>query len=200
MPSPTYVAIATVTVGSGGAASIEFSSIPATYTDLCMVVSARSAHNDGYESAKIALNGSNTYSYKRLSGYDTTAASNGSASSQSWWVIGGNSSTYATPNTFTSVQFYFPNYTSSNDKSVSLDFAVEQNGNGGLNLNWLGMVAGLVTLTSAITTITLTTLNAANFMQYSTATLYGIKNSQERKQCQPNSQWTAPPESPQRLN
>ena len=30
----TYVAIATVTVGSGGAASIDFTSIPATYTDL----------------------------------------------------------------------------------------------------------------------------------------------------------------------
>jgi hypothetical protein len=30
----TYEAIATVEVGSGGAANIEFTSIPATYTDL----------------------------------------------------------------------------------------------------------------------------------------------------------------------
>jgi hypothetical protein len=30
----TYEAIATVTVGSGGAANIEFTSIPGTYTDL----------------------------------------------------------------------------------------------------------------------------------------------------------------------
>jgi hypothetical protein len=30
----TYEIIASVTVGSGGAANIEFTSIPATYTDL----------------------------------------------------------------------------------------------------------------------------------------------------------------------
>jgi len=171
-----FEAIATVTVGSGGAATIEFTSIPATYTDLCMLVSARSAHNDGYETAKIALNGSPTYSFRRLNGYDNVANSSNGADNN-WWVIGANSATYATPNTFTSAQFYFPNYTSSNNKSVSLEFVVEQNGNGGLNLNWLGMTAGLATLTSAITTVTLTTINNANFMQYSTATLYGIKNS-----------------------
>jgi hypothetical protein len=35
----TYEAIATVEVGSGGAADIEFTSIPATYTDLVVKVS-----------------------------------------------------------------------------------------------------------------------------------------------------------------
>ena len=37
----TYKAISTVTVGSGGAASITFSSIPATYTDLVLKISGR---------------------------------------------------------------------------------------------------------------------------------------------------------------
>jgi hypothetical protein len=32
----TYEIIASVTVGSGGAANIEFTSIPATYTDLVL--------------------------------------------------------------------------------------------------------------------------------------------------------------------
>ena len=32
----TYVLISSSTVGSGGAASIDFSSIPATYTDLVL--------------------------------------------------------------------------------------------------------------------------------------------------------------------
>ena len=34
MANPTYVLIASNTVGSGGASSVTFSSIPATYTDL----------------------------------------------------------------------------------------------------------------------------------------------------------------------
>jgi hypothetical protein len=42
----TMVKIDTVTVGSGGAASIEFTNIPQTYTDLQIVLSARSATSD----------------------------------------------------------------------------------------------------------------------------------------------------------
>ena len=37
----TYEAIATVEVGSGGAANIELTSIPATYTDLSLFISTR---------------------------------------------------------------------------------------------------------------------------------------------------------------
>jgi hypothetical protein len=37
----TYEAIATVEVGSGGAATIAFTSIPGTYTDLKLVASTR---------------------------------------------------------------------------------------------------------------------------------------------------------------
>lgn len=173
----TYKAIATTTVGSGGSGTFEFTNIPSTYTDLCLEVSARSLHNDGYETAKIFLNGNPVYRFVRINGYATTRTSNLSTSSNNWWIIGANSSTYATPNTFTSAQFYFPNYTGSANKSVAYEFAVEQNGNGGLDLNWLGICAGLVTLTSAITSISFSTINTANFAQHSTATLYGIKNT-----------------------
>jgi hypothetical protein len=43
----TYEAIATVEVGSGGAANIEFTSIPATYTDLAIAFSIRGTLNTG---------------------------------------------------------------------------------------------------------------------------------------------------------
>jgi hypothetical protein len=52
----TYEAIATVEVGSGGAADIEFTSIPGTYTDLVVKVSARSTSSSG--DCRIELNGS----------------------------------------------------------------------------------------------------------------------------------------------
>ena len=37
----TFTQIASVTVGSGGAASIDFTSIPSTYTDLCIKTSIK---------------------------------------------------------------------------------------------------------------------------------------------------------------
>ena len=39
----TFTKIASATVGSGGASSIEFTSIPSTYTDLVIKLSMRSA-------------------------------------------------------------------------------------------------------------------------------------------------------------
>jgi hypothetical protein len=69
MPTPTYVAIAK-TVLSSNQAEITFSSIPSTYTDLVVLVSARSA-SGGSTSDNVALrlNGSTTtYSYTFLSG------------------------------------------------------------------------------------------------------------------------------------
>ena len=42
----TYTLISSVTVGAGGASSIDFTSIPSTYTDLLVKISARSTLNE----------------------------------------------------------------------------------------------------------------------------------------------------------
>jgi hypothetical protein len=55
----TYEAIATVEVGSGGAANIDFTSIPATYTDLCIKASARFA-NSTTQGLAVKFNGAST--------------------------------------------------------------------------------------------------------------------------------------------
>ena len=57
--NPNMVAIQTVTVGAGGASSIEFTSIPQTYTDLKVVFSVRDATNNNGV-VKITFNGSAT--------------------------------------------------------------------------------------------------------------------------------------------
>ena len=77
----------------------------------------------------------------------------------------------ATASTFGNAEIYIPNYASSNNKSVSADFVSETNAADAI----FGLTAGLWANTSAITSIKLTP--AAAFAQYSTATLYGIKNS-----------------------
>ena len=71
----TFYKIATVTVGSGGASSIDFSSIPSTYSDLCLLLSLRSAGTlTPY--ALMRFNGNaSSYSNKRLNGDGASAAS-----------------------------------------------------------------------------------------------------------------------------
>ena len=163
----TYQAIATVTVGSGGAANIEFTSIPGTYTDLLVFVSGRSSTTNNYYRINInnsALNFSGLY----LNG----SGSNGISGSSSP-AFGRIPESGYTANTFGNDFWYIPNYTSSNNKSISVDAVAENNS---ATTNWLDFVAGLWSQSAAITSIKFVP-NAGNFAQHSTATLYGIKNT-----------------------
>jgi hypothetical protein len=166
----TYEAIATVEVGSGGAADIEFTSIPGTYTDLVVKVSARNARADVIDGFQISFNG-DTASYARLELYNESGAIGSESIADR--RIGVINSDTATSNTFGSAEIYIPNYTSSNYKSLSTDSITENNDS--FNAMWL--TANLWSNTAAITSIALTTSTANNWVQYSTATLYGIKNS-----------------------
>jgi len=165
----TYIPLATVTVGSGGAANITFSSIPGTYTDLLVKVSTRDSRTSNqYGSLDVTFNGSPTYSGRIIYAVGTAVGSTTAAGS---WLYSNGS--ISTSNTFSNCEMYIPNYTSSNNKSISADVAVEHNA---ASDNTLVLTAGLATLTSAITSITITP-PSGTLSQYSTATLYGIKNS-----------------------
>ena len=167
----TYKAIATVTVGSGGAASISFSSIPSTYTDLLILYSGRDVRTgDVYSNWKIEFNGSSSnLSCRLLYGTGSSAASGTDTTIYGWQP--GDS---ATASTFSNNLIYIPNYTSSNYKSVSIDTVEENN----TTSAYMGLTAGLWSNTAAITSITIKSYYASvNQAQYSTATLYGIKNS-----------------------
>jgi hypothetical protein len=170
----TFNLIASSTVGSGGAASIDFSSIPATYTDLLLKVSARrSDSTEGYLSLRFNANSGSNYSNKTLrgSGSAASSSSDSSATYLDFWVIDGTS---YTDNTFASTDIYIPNYAGSTNKSVSADNMAE----GNTTTMYLQMTAGLWAQTSAINQITLYAAGASGtFAQYSTAYLYGIKNS-----------------------
>jgi len=168
----TYTAIATVTVGSGGAANIEFTSIPQTYTDLLLKVSARGTSTAGAAWSWIAvkLNGSSsTASWRQLYG-DGSAAASGNNTNNLLAAYATDSS--ATASTFSNSETYIPNYTSSNYKSMSNDAVTENNATSALN----SFFATLWSNTAAVTSITLAQ-EGINFAQHSTATLYGIKNT-----------------------
>jgi hypothetical protein len=170
MPA-TYKAIATVTVGSGGAANIEFTSIPATYTDLVLLTSTRVTASGGSadgEYATINFNSTGALADSKLVYGGSAVGSLSKTDGEYAYVIDTNN----TASTFNNDMIYIPNYASSNKKSFSVDNAQESNGNTAYVMLW----ASLWDDTSAITSIK---LNAptGTFQQYSTATLYGIKNS-----------------------
>lgn len=170
----TFIKIATVTVGSGGANSIEFTSIPSTYTDLCVKVSARQNGSNVDNNTTIQFNNS-TSSYSSRALYGTgSAAGSFTSGATTEAQIGYSPGANATSNTFGNIEVYIPNYTGSNYKSFSSDGVAESNTTGVDSM----LAAGLWSNTSAITSIKIRDYQGSyNFVQYSTATLYGISKS-----------------------
>lgn len=170
----TYTLIEAQTLGSS-AASVTFSSIPSTYTDIKFVISARSTGAAERIDIRWYFNsdtsGSN-YSYKRLFGYEGGALSgsgSGTYTDAGTAIDGAN----ATSNTFSNNELYIPNYAGSNAKSASGDWTAENNSSGSYIL---GFNAHLWNQTSAISSVTFSPATG-NFAQYSSFYLYGIKNS-----------------------
>lgn len=168
----TFVAIATVTVGSGGAANIEFTSIPQTYNDLYIVVSARCDRALYVDDYRILFNGSSTtFWYRAATGDGSSVNTYGGTTNSN--NIGVTTASQATSNTFGNGRVYIANYTSLNEKAFMSESVSENNATSAQT--WLN--ANYWQNTAPITSITLDQGDGSNWLQYSTATLYGIKNS-----------------------
>jgi hypothetical protein len=169
MPN-TYEKIASVTVGSGGASTIDFTSIPSTYTDLLLVSSVRTSRAAYHESLTMSFNGLTTNRTNRRIYGDGS----GVGSTSDTIMYGGQAAgATATASTFGNSATYISNYASSNNKSSSNDAVSENNATNALAM----LNANLWSSSAAITQITLTPENGGTIQQYSTAYLYGIKNS-----------------------
>ena len=145
-------------------ASITFSNIPQDGTDLLLVYSLRGDNSANYQ--KMTFNGSGAnFTQRELQGDGSSA---GSGSRTDGWIRASvNPSTFSA-STFSNAAIYIPNYTSSNNKSFSVDTVVENNATTGYQ--WI--IAGLWSQTPAITSIALGA--DSNFVSGSSATLYKI--------------------------
>lgn len=165
----TYKALSTVTVGAGGASSISFTNIPATYTDLKLVLSARAA-STAANWALIGINGGSDTAVTLLHVLNNS----NSVISQTYssFRIPINQNAY-TANSFANAELYFPNYASNSNKTMSSDGTQESNTSG------IGQqfAAYKWDNTAPITSLTLTVDGGGNFAQYSTATIYGVFNA-----------------------
>jgi hypothetical protein len=96
MPA-TYDKIATATA-NGSQSTITFSSIPATYTDLRLIISAKDSSGTTYGAASLIFNGDNTsnYSFTNLYGDGSTAGSSRGTSETSGNILinGGTASSF----------------------------------------------------------------------------------------------------------
>ena len=159
--------IATVTVGSGGAASIDFTSIAGTFTDLMVVASLRASVDANSSGAILSVkpNGStSSITARTLNGTGSSADSG----TETIWYGRTNPSDY-TSSTFSNVSIYIPNYAGSTNKSVSIDGVAENNA----TATKMVLSAGLWSNTTAISSLNLVP-GGGSWVQYSTATLYGI--------------------------
>ena len=153
------------TVGSDGAASITFSNIPQTFTDLLIKISTRCSTTT--TAGTVSFNGSTSnFTGIRLYGDGASAAAGSSTSA----VLTNDSS--FTASTFANSEIYIPNYASANYKSVSIDGVSENNA----TTAYAMLNAILWSNTAAITSVTITPAGG-NFVEFSTFSLYGISSS-----------------------
>ena len=158
--------IETVTLGSGGAASITFSAIPAGYTDLKIVLSGRSEGAVYVRTFSIDPNELTTNLSRRSLYYDSGSVGSDSGANG---IVGYIPGSVATANTFGSAEIYIPNYRSSAAKSMSCDVVSENN-----STSTGGMLQAILwNSTDPITSIRLTA-NSGDFAEHTTASLYGI--------------------------
>jgi hypothetical protein len=155
---------------ASAAASIEFTSIPQTFTDLVLLVSGRGNSGTGSTQLQIQFNstGSSQYSDRTLGGSGSAAYSSSRSSQNVIFTTIIPLASY-TSNTFSNGSIYIPNYTAAVNKSVSIDGVLENNATAA-NAE---IVVGLWANTAAITTINLQA-GGTQFDTGSTVSLYGI--------------------------
>ena len=166
----TFKLIASSTVGSGGAANIDFTSIPSTYTDLCLKFSLRTTRAALVEDIIFDINTTTAnFSVRRLISNGTSISSAAYSSGMFAFSDAANN----TASTFGNGELYIPNYASSNNKSISSDSVTENNSSAA----YVFMAAVLWANTDAITGIKIRSDSASTIVEHSTAYLYGVNKN-----------------------
>jgi len=171
-PTGAYDALATVTVPSGGQASITFSGIPSTYTHLQLRALTRDAAAYSSDSFFASYNGDTGANYAEhwLSG-NGSSASAASATSQSNMIMGTQLGSTGLANTFSAAIVDILDYANTNKYKTHRTLSGnDQNGSGTI---WLSSCRWMNT--SAINSITITGQGGSNLVQYSTFSLYGVR-------------------------
>ena len=170
---PTFKLISS-NILTSNTASVTFSSIPATYTDLIVKASVRTNNGFNRNYLLLTLNGvgGTSYSIIRLSNDSGTASSavmSNEAAIQEFPANGGSSAA----STFSNIDIYIPSYTASQNKPITISSAQENTS----TLIDRTDTAALFKNNDAITTLTIQPNTSNDLVSGSSFYLYGIKNS-----------------------
>jgi|688.fasta_scaffold29267_12 hypothetical protein len=171
-PGGALESIATVTVGSGGAANIEFTSIPGTYQHLQIRFIGRQTNSSvdgGF--AKVQLNGDtgSNYNYHALWANGATVYADTSGTGTVMYPLRATTATQ-TASVFGAGVADILDYASSSKTTVIRALTGwDNNGSGLIYLN-----SNLWTSTAAVTSIKLTA-GANDWAQHTTAALFGVR-------------------------
>jgi hypothetical protein len=156
-------------------AAVTFGSIPQTFTDLLLKSSTRCATNPS-GTVFLELNGVTTAdkTNARIVGSGSLGTSAARDTGQNYLTIAVNQNTSAsTANTFTSIETYFPSYSTTERKQFYSFSANEENATAA----YIAAIANYQSGTSAITQISIIPSAGANFAIGSSFYLYGISNA-----------------------
>jgi hypothetical protein len=168
----TYIPLATTTVGSGGTTNISFTSISGAYTDLKIAVSSRSTRSATNAELLIKFNNStNDFSVVRLYGSGGTGAV-GSSTTGTGLVGVTAAAQNDIPYEFGNMFIYIPNYAENTVKTFWSESGYSDNTTTTNIYNYY--IQGTWNQTAAITQIDLYPEGGTSWVQYTTATLYGI--------------------------
>ena len=175
----TMIPIQSITL-TGSAASVTFSGIPQTYTDLVLRMSIRSSATQTTVDFIVTANSiTSGYSYTAMRVNSSNSPVSFRASSQASINVMGASDSSATANTFASAEIYVPSYTVAINKPMSIVAAPESNiASGGNGFNTAQ--AALLSNTAAIASLTINSdpyAQGRTWVAGCTFHLYGIKNS-----------------------
>jgi len=163
-PFGSYDSLATTTVGSGGASSITFSSIPATYKHL-QIRGISKMSSGASLVAQLNSDTGNNYARHYLNGSGSAVAAGANASFSNFFV----GTTGNATSTFGASVIDILDYANTNKYKTSRSFSgADANGSG-----FVQFFSGLWMNTAAVTTITIS--GDSNFQEYSSFSLYGVK-------------------------
>lgn len=172
MANPAMQLIKTITVGAGGSPTIDFTGIPQVgFTDLMLVVSARSSRALLTDNLFVKFNNLTTNLSGRILYGNGTAASSDSSTSVAYNAVGEGSS--MTTNAFGNMTVYIPNYSGNTAKSMSTESVTETAG----SESYQNITSSNWNSAAAINQITLYWGVGPDFVEGSTASLYGITST-----------------------
>jgi hypothetical protein len=166
----TYTLISSVTVGSGGAASITFAGIPTGYKHLQIRGLSRASSGNAYMTMRFNSDAGANYTYHQLFGLGSGSAAAAAGTAQNGGAAMSVAAGSLAAGIFAVGVFDILDYANvSKNKTIrSLD-GFDANGSGQAVLD-----SGLWLNTSAITSVSLI-ISASTFAQNTTFALYGIK-------------------------